>query len=74
MTDEDDLARLLETADEELPPEEPLPSEEASETVVERVDEVLDRMRGTGVGTEDQNIVGDAGPVDIPPGADPHPG
>lgn len=32
---------------------------------------VLDRMRGTGVGVEDPNIVGDVGPVDVPPGRDP---
>lgn len=32
---------------------------------------LLDRMRGTGVGVEDPNIVGDVGPTDIPPGADP---
>lgn len=34
-------------------------------------DSLLDRMRDVGVGTEDPNIVGDAGPVDIPPGRDP---
>jgi hypothetical protein len=32
---------------------------------------LLDRLRGTGVGVEDPNIVGDAGPTDIPPGRDP---
>ena len=31
---------------------------------------ILDRLRGTGVGTEDPNIVGDVGPTDIPPGSD----
>lgn len=31
---------------------------------------LIDRMRDTGVGTEDPNIVGDAGPTDIPPGRD----
>ena len=41
----------------------------ASDEPVE--DDVLDRMRGMGVGTEDPNIVGDVGPTDIPPGADP---
>ncbi len=30
----------------------------------------LDKLRGGGVGTEDPTIVGDAGPTDIPPGAD----
>ncbi len=33
-------------------------------------DSLIDRMRGTGVGVEDPNIVGDAGPTDIPPGRD----
>ncbi|HVL06906.1 MAG TPA: hypothetical protein VM388_13035, partial [Acidimicrobiales bacterium] len=28
------------------------------------------RLRGTGVGVEDPNIVGDVGPTDIPPGRD----
>jgi hypothetical protein len=28
-------------------------------------------MRGAGVGTEDPNIVGEAGPTDVPPGQDP---
>ncbi len=31
---------------------------------------ILDRLRGTGVGVEDPNIVGDVGPTDIPPGRD----
>jgi len=34
---------------------------------------IVDRARGTGVGTEDSNIVGDAGPTDVPPGRDPDP-
>jgi len=34
-------------------------------------DGLLDRMRGTGVGVEDPNIVGDAGPTDVAPGRDP---
>jgi len=32
---------------------------------------LLDRLRGTGVGMEDPNIIGDAGPIDVAPGADP---
>ena len=37
----------------------------------EREDEsLIDRLRGTGVGVEDPNIVGDVGPTDIPPGSD----
>jgi len=31
---------------------------------------LIDRLRGTGVGVEDPNIVGDVGPTDIPPGSD----
>jgi hypothetical protein len=39
--------------------------------VDERADEsLIDRLRGTGVGVEDPNIVGDVGPTDIPPGSD----
>jgi hypothetical protein len=34
---------------------------------------LLARFRGLGVGTEDPNIVGDAGPYDVAPGRDPHP-
>lgn len=29
---------------------------------------LTDRMRGSGAGTEDRNIVGDAGPYDTAPG------
>lgn len=31
---------------------------------------LTDRMRGSGAGTEDRNIVGDAGPYDTAPGKD----
>lgn len=31
---------------------------------------LLDRMRHSGVGVEDPNIVGDVGPVDVAPGGD----
>lgn len=31
---------------------------------------LIDRLRGTGVGVEDPNIVGDVGPTDIPPASD----
>jgi len=34
----------------------------------------LDKMRGSGVGVEDPNIVGDVGPTDVPPGRDPEGG
>jgi hypothetical protein len=45
---------------------------EDSETkpVYERL---VEGMRGAGVGTEDPNIVGDAGPTDVTPGKDPDP-
>jgi len=32
---------------------------------------LIERLRGSGVGVEDPNIVGDVGPTDIPPGRDP---
>ncbi|HEX3540657.1 MAG TPA: hypothetical protein VHT75_09465 [Acidimicrobiales bacterium] len=32
---------------------------------------ILERLRGSGVGTEDPNIIGDAGPTDVAPGRDP---
>lgn len=49
--------------------DDPKPSEEEPEEKG-----LLDRMRGSGVGVEDPNIVGDVGPTDIPPGADPEKG
>ena len=38
------------------------------------IETMVERMRGTGVGTEDPNIVGDVGPTDVPPGKDPDAG
>jgi len=35
------------------------------------IQRIVDKVRGMGVGTEDPNIIGDAGPTDVPPGADP---
>ena len=35
------------------------------------IDDVIDDLREMPVGTNDPNIVGDAGPLDIPPGSDP---
>jgi hypothetical protein len=49
---------------------EPLEDTEQDDSLIETI---VDRMRGTGVGTEDPNIVGDAGPTDVPPGRDPDP-
>lgn len=37
----------------------------------EEHESLIDRLRGTGVGVEDPNIVGHVGPTDIPPGRDP---
>jgi hypothetical protein len=57
---------MREDIGEDLPEEEPFPGED-DEGVVETL---VERMRGTGVGTEDPNIIGDAGPTDVPPGRD----
>ena len=54
-------------ADAPLPPEEPFSGEEASDEIIDPVA----RFRHTGQGVEDTDIVGDVGPTDIPPGADP---
>ena len=59
------------TEDEAVPPEEPFDDGEAVEEHEGIIETMVERMRGTGVGTEDPNIIGDAGPVDIPPGRDP---
>ena len=46
--------------------------DEADIPTVEDDDEsLLDRMRDMPVGTLDPNIIGDAGPTDVPPGTDP---
>ena len=34
-------------------------------------DGVLDQLRDMPVGVNDPNIIGDAGPTDVPPGTDP---
>ena len=31
----------------------------------------IDELRDSPVGTNDPNIIGDAGPLDVPPGSDP---
>ena len=33
--------------------------------------DVLDELRNMPVGVNDPNIIGDAGPTDVPPGTDP---
>ena len=56
----------------DLPPEEPFEGEDVTDADLADHDETLvDRVRHSGVGTEDPNIVGDVGPTDIPPGTDP---
>ncbi len=35
------------------------------------IEGIADKVRGSGVGLEDPNIVGDVGPTDVAPGADP---
>ena len=53
---------------------EPQPDEPDDEHAAEEpttTDSLIDRLRGTGVGVEDPNIVGDVGPTDIPPGTRP---
>ena len=54
-----------------LPPEEPFASEALPDEALESDESLTDRLRHTGVGVEDPNIVGDVGPTDVPPGADP---
>lgn len=34
-------------------------------------EELLDQLREMPVGVNDPNIIGDAGPTDVPPGSDP---
>lgn len=50
------------------------PDQAADDSALEEKQSLLDRFRGTGVGVEDPNIVGDAGPTDVPPGRDPETG
>lgn len=54
----------------DLPPEEPFAGEEGPDDPRDD-DGFVDRARHSGVGVEDPNIVGDVGPTDVPPGADP---
>lgn len=34
-------------------------------------DSLIEQLRDMPVGTNDPNIIGDAGPLDVPPGSDP---
>lgn len=45
-----------------------LPADEDQE---DHEEGILDRIRDMPVGTSDPNIIGDAGPTDVPPGSDP---
>lgn len=54
----------------DLPPEEPYPGEDLTSETLEPDGGLIDRMRGTGVGVEDPNVVGDLGPAEIAPGTD----
>ena len=56
--------------DPDVPAPEGVTADDADEGS-EGPDDLLDRFRGTGVGVEDPNIVGDAGPTDVAPGRDP---
>jgi hypothetical protein len=56
--------------DAPLPPEVPFSGEEESDEIIDPVA----RFRHTGQGVEDTDIVGDVGPTDVPPGADPDDG
>ena len=47
------------------------PDDQSTDEQFEDKQRLLDRFRGTGVGVEDPNIVGDVGPTDVPPGQDP---
>ena len=57
----------------DLPPEEPFAGEDEPDEVLEqdRDEGLADKVRHSGVGVEDPNIVGDVGPTDVPPGTDP---
>jgi hypothetical protein len=46
-------------------------TDDPSDTPHEHHHSLIERLRGTGVGMEDPNIIGDAGPTDVAPGADP---
>jgi hypothetical protein len=47
------------------------PDDDPREEPPEHHPSLLERLRGSGVGTEDPNIIGDAGPTDVAPGGDP---
>ncbi len=57
----------------DLPPEEPFEGEDLPDEELEHDHDegLMDRLRHSGAGVEDPNIVGDVGPTDVPPGTDP---
>ncbi len=62
----------MEDPADEVQPDGPEASDDAPAEEVPAKDKgILDRLRDTEVGTQDPNIVGDAGPTDVAPGADP---
>jgi len=54
-------------SDLQITPDDPDPD------VEEEREGFIDKLRHSGIGTGDPNIVGDAGPTDIPPGTDGDP-
>lgn len=60
------------TAPQDQPADDP-EIEAQGDSDLEEKQGFLDRFRGTGVGVEDPNIVGEGGPTDVAPGPDPDP-
>lgn len=52
-------------------PEEQGPEPGPVDRLEEAAGRTADRLRGSGVGTEDPNIVGEVGPTEVAPGQDP---
>ncbi len=48
----------------------PLPPDDDDATEDDEKPTLVERLRGTGVGVEDPNIVGEPGPTGVPPGVD----
>jgi hypothetical protein len=46
-------------------------SDDDAEEHAHGLQHVIDELRDMPVGTNDPNIIGDAGPLDVPPGSDP---
>jgi hypothetical protein len=52
-------------------PDDSLDSNEDDDPGEHEHENLLDELREMPVGTNDPNIIGDAGPLDVPPGSDP---